>query len=172
VDERFLRLLRRQQASGFDDVRGAEASVTVPVSERLLNEAITDAMPPSAPVRDLSVKPIAGDRFAVRARIGSSAFLPAFNVTLTIHQQPAFPASPVLVLTMEGSGLLSFAGPALRFLDALPPGIRVDHDRILVDLATLLEARGLGGYLQYVDDLRINTVEGAVLVSFRASIKR
>jgi hypothetical protein len=48
----------------------------------------------------------------------------------------------------------------------------VDHDRILVDLAKLLEARGLAGYLEYVDELRIHTVDGAVLVSFRASIKR
>ena len=74
-----------------------------------------------------------------------------------------FPASPVLVLTMEASGFSSLAGPALRFLGALPPGIRVDARRIPVDLAERSSRpAGLGGYLEYVRGTsEINTVEGA-----------
>ena len=80
------------------------------------------------------------------------------------------PASPVLILRLETSGLLSLAGPALRFLDALPPGIRVEHDRIYVDLAKLLAARHLESYLAYVKELRVNAVDGAVLVSIRGRL--
>ena len=170
MDERFVRLFRRQQASGFEDVRGAEASVTLPVSERLLNEVLAETVPRSAPVRELHVKPQAGDRFAVRARIGSSALLPAINLTLSIDRQPELPASPVLILRLETTGLLSLAGPALRFLDALPTGIRVEHDRIYVDLAKLLAARNLDSYLAYVKELRVNAVDGAVLLSIRGRL--
>jgi hypothetical protein len=172
VDERLLGLLLRQHASGFADLSGAAASLTLPVSERLLNEAVAAALPSSAPVRELHVKPLAGDRFTVRVRVGSSPLIPAINVSLLIEQQPVFPASPVLVLRMQSSGLLSFAGPALRLLGALPPGIRIDGERIYVDLLRLLEARGLAHYLEYLRELEIHTVEGALVASLRASITR
>ena len=171
MDERWLRVFLRQHASGFDDLRGADAAVTLPVSERLLNEAITEVIPRSAPVRDLHVRPLAGDRLAVRLRIGSSPLLPAITLTLSIERQPTFPDSPVLILKMERTGLLALAGPALRFLNALPAGIRVEHDRIYVDLPTLLEVRGLAHYLGYINALNVTAVEGALIVSLRASIK-
>lgn len=171
MDERLLRVFLRQHASGFDDLRGADAAVTLPVSERLLNEAIAELVPRSAPVRDLHVRPLADDRLAVHLRIGSSSLLPAITLTVSIERQPAFPDSPVLILKMERSGLLALAGPALRFLNALPPGIRVEHDRIYVNLLTLLEVRGLAHYLGYINELNVKTVEGALIVSFRASIK-
>ena len=171
MDERLGELFRRQLATGFEDLRGAQASVTLPVSERLLNEVIAQSIPRSAPVRELHVKPQAGDRFAVRARIGSSPLLPPINLTLSIDRQPEFPTSPVLILRLEMSGLLSLAGPALRFMNALPPGIRVEHDRIFVDLPKLLETRHLASYLDYVDELRVNTVDGTVVLSIRAAVR-
>jgi hypothetical protein len=165
-------LFLRQHASGFPDLTGADASLTLPVSERLLNEVIAEAMPRSARVRDLHVRPLAGDRVAVRLRIGSSPLIPALTLSFSIDQQPVFPASPVLVLRMETSRLMSLAGPALRFLDALPAGIRVEHDRVFVDLTKLLAVRGLAQYLQYVDALNVNSVDGGLILSVRASIKQ
>ena len=170
MDERFVGLLQRQQASGFEDLRGAEASLTLPVSERLLNEAIAESLPQSGAVRELHVRPQAGDRFAVRARIGSSSWLPAINLGVAIDRQPDLPSSPVLVLRLEASGLSVFAGAALRFLNALPPGVRVEADRIFVDLAKLLDARGLAPYFAYVNELRVNTVDGSVVLFIRGRL--
>jgi hypothetical protein len=170
VDERFLGLFRRQQAAGFEDLRGAEASLVLPVSERLLNEAIASSLPPSAAVHELHVKPQAGDRFAVRARVGSLSWLPTINLGVAIDRQPDLPSSPVLVLKLETSGLSALAGVALRFLNALPPGIRMEADRIFVDIAKLLDARGLGRYLAYVNELRVNTVDGAVVIFIRGRL--
>ena len=172
LDERFVRLFHRQQASGFEDLRGAEASLTLPVSERLLNEVIAESLPPSAPVRELHVRPQAGDRFAVRARVGSLSWLPAITLGVAIDRQPDLPSSPVLILRLETSGLSALAGAALRFLNALPPGIRMEADRIVVDVAKLLDARGLGRYLAYVNELRVNTVDGAVVIFIRGGFSR
>lgn len=161
----------RQQASGFEDLRGAEVSATVPVSERLLNEIVQEAMPPSAPVRDIHISPQAGDRFLVRARLGASPLLPAFKVSVAIERQPDLPSSPVLVLRLELGALMSLAGPALRFLDALPPGIRMEGDRISVDIPLLLEQRGMRSYLDHLEQLRVNTTDGALVLSFRARVR-
>ena len=43
--KRLERLLRQQLDNGFSDLRGAEAAITLPVSERLLNELVAGALP-------------------------------------------------------------------------------------------------------------------------------
>jgi len=170
MDPRLAALLTRQRQRQFSDFAGAHAVVTLPVSDRLLNEALTEALPPSAPVRDLQLATLAGNRIRVRFKVGSATFLPAINLTLVIERQPELPRSPVLVLRMEMGGLLSLAGPALRFLDALPPGVRVDHDRILVDLARLLAEHGLAELLEFAEDLQVTTTDGSLVVGIRASV--
>ncbi len=160
----------RLQAGGFEDLRGADVSATVPISERLLNELIRESLPSSAPVRDLHVAPQAGDRFAVRARLGASSLIPPLKLTVVIQRQPDLPSSPALVLKLEMGALTAFAGPALRFLDALPPGIRFDGDRIHVDIAQLLEQRGLGQYLEFIRRLEVHTTEGAVVATLRGAV--
>jgi hypothetical protein len=170
VDERFVRILMRQQAARFEDLRGAEVSATVPISERLLNEIVQESLPRSIPLRDLHVSPQAGDRFLVRARLGSSALLPPLKLSVLVDRQPDLPASPILVLKLEMGGLAAIAGPALRFLAALPPGIHVEHDRIHVDIAKLLEQRGLADYLAYIQRLEVHTADGAVLATVRGGV--
>jgi hypothetical protein len=170
MDERLGRLFRRQQASGFQDIRGTEVSFTLPVSDRLLNELVAEWAPSSGNLREIEVHPKPGNRFAVRARVGPASFLPPVNLTVVIDRQAELPGSPMLVLRLEMGGLLSFAGPALRFLDALPPGIRIDNDRIYVDLAALLETRGLLPLLDHLQHLDVSTSEGTMILSVRARI--
>jgi hypothetical protein len=172
MDQRFVRLLARQQAAGFADLEGAHASITVPVSDRLVNELIAEWTPPSAPVRDVRVRSHADNRIAVQLRVGGASFLPPLSFTLQIDRQPELPSSPVLVLKLTTGGLLAMAGPALRFLDALPPGIRVDHDRIHIDLGQLLERQGLGAAMRALEHLEITTAEGALVVAARLAVRR
>src|SRR4051812_25729266 len=170
VDDRVLQLLRRLQASGFQDLSGTEAFITIPISEPLLNELLAAITPPETPIRDLRVAPQAADRFILRGRFGSSALLPPLKLTLAVDRQPEFPDFPTLVLRLEATGLLSLAGPALRLMHALPAGIRGENDRIHVDLPALLEARGLWTYLQGVFGLRVEEVGGKRIFFVCASV--
>ena len=170
ADERFAQLLDRLLADGLSDITGAEASITLPVSKRLLNDLIAAAMPPSAPVRDLDVAPLDNNRFVVRGRFGSSALLPTLKLNLAIDQQPVFPQSPVLVLRLEGPGIMSLAGRVLRMI-TLPRWLHAEQDRLHVDLGMLAGQYHLDRYIKYVDELRVNTVAGAVVVSLRAKVK-
>lgn len=171
MDERLERLLRQQLDSGFADLRGAEAAITLPLSERLLNELVAEAVPSSAPVRDLQIAPEAADRFSVRLRVGSSPLIPRLKIALSIDRQPELPASPVLVLKMESAGLMTLAGPMLRLLNALPAGIAVHDDRIHIDLRALADRRGLASFLDYLTELRVNTLPGAVVVTLRGRLR-
>jgi hypothetical protein len=171
VDERIERVLRRQLAEGFPDLRGAQASITVPVSERLLNEVLAETIPRSAAVTDLHVRPEAGDRFAVRFRVGSSTLIPRLKIALAIETQPDLPALPVIVLRLETTGLMMLAGPVLRLVNALPAGITVKDERIHVDLRDLAQRRGFAPYFDYLDSLRVNTVDGAVVLTLQGKIR-
>jgi hypothetical protein len=171
VDERLERLLRQQLGSGFADLRGAEAAITLPVSERLLNELVAGAVPSSAPVRDLQIAPEAADRFSVRLRVGSSTLIPRLKIALSIDRQPELPTSPVLVLKVESAGLMTLAGPMLRLLNALPAGIALHDDRIHIDLRALADRRGLAPFLDYLTELRVNTVPGAVVMTLRGRFR-
>lgn len=170
MDPRLAALFARQRDRGFADLTGAQAVVSLPVSDRLLNEILTETLPSSAPVRDVQLTSRPGNRIGVRFKIGAAAFLPPVNLTLVIERQPDLPRSAVLGLRMEVGGLLSLAGPALRFLDALPPGIRVEQDRILVDLAKLLAERGFSEMLEYAEEIQVTTTSGAVVVGVRARV--
>src|SRR3954470_24290309 len=86
MDPRFEALLRRQIAAGFQDLRGARADVTLPISDRLLNEVLAAALPPAAAIRDVEVRPRAGNRIGVRFRIAAASFLPPINISLLIER--------------------------------------------------------------------------------------
>lgn len=169
VNERVLQLFRQLLATGFSDMPGAEASVTLPISKRLLNTFISAALPPAAPVRELDVTPLDGDRFLIQGRLGSSPFLPSLKLRVAIDRQPELPESPFLTLRVESTAMMSLARPALRMV-ALPDWIHLDQDRIYVDLRALLD-RGPLPYVTYIDRLRLNTVDGTVLLSARARVK-
>ena len=160
----------RQQDAGFPDLQGAEASIVLPVSDRLLNQILSEGITLPSQVRELQVRAQAGNRIAVRVKVGGS-FFPALNLTLVIEGQPELPSFPVLVLKLEMGGLLALAGPALRFLNSLPPGIRIEGDRVHVDLGRLAQERGLQSWLPYLDALRVDTAEGVLVLTIRASVR-
>jgi hypothetical protein len=167
----LFELLAAQQRAGFPDLAGARVAAFLPVSDRLLNAIVARDLPPDAPVSEVTIEALPENRIAVRARLARMAMLPPFKVTLTIVHQPTLPHDPVLVLRMGAGGLLSIAGPALKFLDALPPGMRADGDRLLVDIRALLAARGLDWVLRYVLDLQVTTAAGVVFLTTNAEVE-
>jgi hypothetical protein len=169
VDPRLSRTLDRLRSSRFAELQGARLSATIPLPERLLNEIIAAVLPPAAPVRDVSVRPQPGNRLAVRARLAKVDFLPPFTVTLEIERQPQLPDGPLVLRMLSLPGLIALAGSGLSAAASLPPGIRLDKDRLVIDLRTLLEQRGYGDVVPLVNTLRVTTEEGRVLLNVELS---
>ena len=170
MDAWWVQLLREQQREEFPDLAGAEAFATIPISDRLITRAIGQRLPPSAPIRELEVRAHAGDQFTVRVRLTTPAILPSVQIRLAIEQQPDLPRSPILVLAVVSQGLASLAVNALKFVDVLPPGVRLDGRRVVVDLETILERYGAGQALGYVTDLSVTTVDGRFVVRARGAV--
>jgi hypothetical protein len=167
-----LELIAQQQRVNFADAAGTEGQATIRLTDRILNQIIALELRQSRTIREAQVSARDGDRFDVRLRLAKPSFLPPLTIGIVVERQPSLPDSPVLVLKLEGiGGLTRFAGPAAAFLNVLPPGIRMVGDRVLLDLAALLQQRGLGSILQYLDDLRVHSDEGAVRVGFRGRLR-
>jgi hypothetical protein len=166
----WVTLLREQQSDDFSDLAGAEAFATIPISDRLISRAIAQRLPPTAPIRELEVRAHAGDQFTVRVRLAKPALLPSVQLRLAIEQQPQLPSSPILVLAVVSQGLASLAVNALKFVDVLPPGVRFDGRRFVVDLETILERYGAAQALTYVTDLSVMTVDGRFVVRARGAV--
>jgi hypothetical protein len=167
----FLGLFADQERQGFADLAGSDGQAAIRVSERLLNTIIGEQLRGSASIRELHVSPRAGNRFGVRIVLAKS-FLPPISLEVLIDKQPSLPGDPVLGLTLSGmGGLLRFAGPVAGFLKALPPGVRMEGDRVFVDIRAVLAPHGLTSILNYVEELLVATEEGRLLVLFKAAVR-
>ncbi len=168
----MLDLIALQQRSGFADLTGSEGQGSIRITDRLLNQIIATAMQGARGVRDVQVRTLAGDQLQARIVLAKPSFLPPFTIGIAIDRQPELPASPVLVAKLHGAGgLMRLAGAATAFLNVLPPGIRMEADRVYVDVAALLQQRGFGFVLQHIDELGVHTEEGALRVAFRARLR-
>jgi hypothetical protein len=163
MDPRIVRLFEQLRASRFGDIRGARASLSLPIPERLLNELVTAALPATAPVRELHVRPHAANRLAVRARAARLDFLPPVTISLQIEQQPQMPDGPLVVRILSLPGLLSIAGSLLS-PNSLPPGVRLDKDRVLVDVRQLIERNGYGEFVPFIERLHVSSEDAQILV--------
>jgi hypothetical protein len=163
-------LLREQLAAGFPDLQGAEGWLRLPISDRLLTRVVLARIPASVPISDFDLIAEDGNQVMVRVRVGKPSFLPPFRVRFAIEQQPALPHSPVLVLRMMSQGIAAFAGPAMRFFQALPPEVGVIGDRIHVDIAALLGRHGVGHVLAFLSQLEVTTEQGRVIVAARGRL--
>jgi hypothetical protein len=172
MDRRLETLLNRQRTAGFTGLSGSQARAAIRMSTPLLNEAIATFVGAAPAITALEITPRAGNRFDVHVKMAKPAFLPAINVTVTIERQPQFPADPTLVLQLTGAGgLMRFAGPALgAFGGGLPPGVRMEGDRVFVDIRAVLAAQGQKEWLDYVEQLQISTDEGALILYVQARV--
>src|SRR4051812_40094833 len=168
----FLRLFADQERLGFADLAGSEGAGAIRVSERLLNTIIAEQLAGSTVLKSLHVSPRAGNRFGVKLAVVKPAFLPPLSLEVVIEKQPSLPDDPLMVLALSGlGGLMRFAGPAAGFLKSLPPGVRMEGERVFVDIRAALAAHGLSSVLNYVDSVIVTTEDGRLVLAFAVRVR-
>lgn len=166
------RLLADQQRHSFTDLAGSDGHAAIRVSERLLNTILADEIQGSGTIREIQVSPEAGNQLRVRLVVVKPSFLPPITFNVIIDKQPSLPDDPILGLTLSGvGGLLRFAGPAAGFFKVLPPGVRMEGERVFVDLRAALAPRGLSEVFNYLRDVAIGTEEGRLVVAFAVGVR-
>ncbi len=169
----MLERLRAALGMDIEELAGARASAEIPLTAGVLNRLVAARLARSdAPVAAVRLEPRDGGVIVADIR-WKTAWVPPLTLTARIDAQPSLPASPVLHLRWSVSGLGVFgrlASPLLEVFDVLPPGIRVDGDRLSVDLAMMLEAQGHGDLLALLTDLQVTTADGRVIVQVEGRV--
>ncbi len=172
MDPRLVNLIARQQAANFPGLSGSEIQATLRISADLLNEAIAANVASGAFLRELTVEPRGGNHLGIRIKLAKPAFLPTFSLTLLIERQPQLPADPVLVMKLSGvAGMIGLAAPAITSFKVLPPGVRLEGDRVLIDLRTLLQRYGQTALLDHAEQLQVTTEEGRLILLVHARVR-
>lgn len=165
-------MFRNLAGSSFRDFAGTHASARIPVSRSLVNAVVADGLRGStAPIRQIDVHPRAGDRFDVTVAV-TWPFVPPLTVAVAVEEQPRFPGSPMLVLRWS---LLGGVGAVVsRFIGSmnrLPPGVRLDGDRVIIDIQTVARrSEAVTTILPFVTFLELHTIEDAVVIEAVVSV--
>jgi hypothetical protein len=162
---------RVRQMLGIElhEVSGALLAGEIPLPDGLVNRLIAQRLA-TTQAQIAAVRVAAHDAGHLTIVLSlRGSLMPEVKIAAHIEQQPEFPAPAVLGLrwTVPGMGPLAlFAGPALALFKKLPPGIRVEGERIEIALVELLRSQGLGEVADYITRVNVTTREGAVLLEF------
>lgn len=164
MDPRLQQIFLQQQLSRFSGLAGSEFGGTFRISDQLINQVIAASLPEGSAVRSLLVHSRAGNWFNVKVALKKPAFMPPLTVELAIDRQPELPHDPVLALRLTGGAgaVMKLASSVLSNAVNLPRGIRLEGERVLVDIRALLQDRGQGPLLDYVQQLCVATEESGV----------
>lgn len=163
MDRWLEQLMRDARAGHAPDLAGTRVVGDVSVADRLVNQVLAEKISPDGAVREVTVRAEPG-RARVSIKIARPSFLPPLSFVLTIEAQPQLPASPVLVLRVGMMpGVAALLGTGLSFMNVLPPGYRLEGDRLVVDMAAVLDDRGYGWVLPYLRSLNVAFEEGRIV---------
>jgi hypothetical protein len=160
---------RFRSLAGFDlqELAGGTLAAEIPVPEALANRLIAERLPTAnVPIADLRLRALERDAIEAHVTVKGSRMVPVLKIVAQIERQPQ-PHDPVLLLrwSMPAMGPLAmFAGPVLSHFRKLPPGIRMEGERIAVDVRELLASRGMADLLEFLTDLQVHTRAGTFLV--------
>jgi hypothetical protein len=171
MDANVSELLSSLQSSGFRDIAGSRASARIPVARSLVNRLVAQSLRgTSAPVREVDVRPHQGDEFDVVLTL-SWPFVPPLKVTVRVAQQPEFPAAPVLVFRWSLLGAVGvLASRVIASLDRLPAGIRLDGERLLVDIPVVAGRGPAATLLPFIKKLELHTIDEWIVLDMELGI--
>lgn len=165
MDEFFQGLLERDLA----DLRGLAAEISLPVPQHLVNEVITIALRGNKNIDSCQVTIHPHNRVSVDTRVHTPLLPVSLNLKLMLDTSVdlASYSSPKVRAWLENHRLLGSLG---SMFNALPDGIKLYGDQIVVDLAAFFRTPEQRKYLAWVKSADIRTEEGKILLDLRVQV--
>jgi hypothetical protein len=136
----------------------------IPIPRALVNHFVGRALAGrDTPIRALDIRPRDGDQFEAIVTV-TWPFVPPLTVSFAIEQQPRFPESPILVLRWSFLGAVGALASRLTSSLRLPDGVRLDGDRLLLNIPLLAAQSPAGSMLGYVKLLELHTGDGQMII--------
>ena len=163
MDQVFQRLID----SNFSDLRGTSVNASIPVPQALVNELIEISLRGNKSISSCVVSVHPQNRVSVHLK---TTMLPwPLNLKLKLDKSVDFASysSPKIRAWMENNRLL---GSLSSMFNALPEGIKIYGDQVVLDLGAFLRTPEQKRWLDLVKSADIQTEEGKVILDVRAEI--
>ena len=164
MDNVFKRILDNH----FSDLKGTVVQAKIPVPQALINELLQAGLKGKRSISSIQIAVHPQNR--VSANVKTTLLPWALNLTLKLDTSLDLGSysSPKLRAWMENNQLLGSLG---AFFNALPEGIRLYGNQLVMDLAVLLGAPEQRKYLELIKSVRIQTEAGKVILDIQAAIE-
>jgi hypothetical protein len=165
--EAMEKILRKIIQNNFSDLKGTTVDASVHVPESLINEFLAEAIKGNRNIASIQASIHAQNRVSVDVK---TTLLPwPLNLKLRLDTSVDFASysSPKIRAWLENNRLLGSLG---SLFNALPEGIKLYGDQVVIDLGPFLRTPEQRRLLSLVQSVDIRTEEGKVILDAKLEI--
>jgi hypothetical protein len=153
--------------NNFSDLKGTIIDASVPVPQALINDLIKAALKGNKTVASIQASVHTQNLVSLNVK---TTLLPwALNLKLKLDKAVDFASysSPKIRAWMENNRLLGSLG---SLFNALPPGIKLYGNQVVIDLGAFLSTPEQKRLLELVKSVGIQTEEGRLILDVHAEV--
>jgi hypothetical protein len=163
------KIFQRMMDNNFSELRGATVDASVPVPETLINEILQTALKGNKTIQsiDLSVHP----QNKLSADLKTTLLPWSLHLKLKLDKLIDFASysSPKIRAWLENNRFLGRLG---SMFNALPEGVKLYGDQLVIDLGAFLREPEQKRLLALIKSVDIRTEEGKVILDLKAEVDK
>jgi|GEM_PF-1207965 len=161
MDEIFQKLIN----SNFSDLKGLTVDASIPVPQTMINEIIEVALQGNKNIEYCRVSIGGQNRVSVKLK---TTMLPwPLDLKLKLFMSVDLARSPRIRASLENNLLLGKLG---SFFKALPEGIKLYGDQVVLDIGSFLRTPEQRRILDLIKSAEINTEAGKVILDLKVKV--
>jgi hypothetical protein len=158
-------IFRKLIDDNFSDLAGLTVDASIPVPERIVNEIIQASLQGNNNITECRVS--IGGQNKISAIIKTSLWLWPINIKLRLEKIVDIIGSPMLRASLENNVLLGQLGSLFK---ALPNGINIHGNQVIVDVRSLLETPEQRKMLDLVKSIEIRTEQTKLILDVKIKV--
>jgi hypothetical protein len=161
------RIFQKIIQNNFSDLKGATVDASIPIPKTLINEIIETSLKGNKNIASIRVSVHTQNR--VSADIKTTLLPWPLHLKLKLDKSVDFASysSPKIRAWMENNRLLGSLG---SLFNALPEGIKLYGDQVVIDLGAFLRTPEQRRLLNLVKSVGIRTTEGKVILDAKIEV--
>ena len=163
MDKIFQKIIQ----NNFSDLKGTTVDASIPVSQHLINELVIEAVKGNKNIASVQISIHKQNRISLDVKTNLLPWPLNLKLKLDTSVDLASYSSPKIRAWMENNRLLGSFG---SLFNALPDGIKLYGDQVVIDLGVFLRKPEQKRLLNLVKTVGIRTEEGKVILDARIEV--
>jgi hypothetical protein len=162
MDEIFRKLINKN----FTDLAGLMVDASIPVPEHIVNEVIEMALRGNKNITECHVSINGQNKVSVNLK--TPLWLWPINIKLRLESSVDFTGSPKIRASLENNAFLGKLG---ALFNALPQGVNIQGNQVIVDVQSFLETPEQRKVLDLIKSVQVGTEPGKVIFDIKIKVE-